>query len=84
MYKFAARMVHEGVAWFGATAQITGDVVPHGGKSPGKPDVDDDDKQGGSASGCSTTSGAGMVFVLFALLAQRRRNKPNSRVSTLR
>ena len=65
-YTFAARMVHEGVAWFGATAQVTIDVVPPGAKSA-------DPAHGG---GCSTSGGAGLAI---ALLIQRLRNRPNRR-----
>lgn len=54
-YTFAARMVHEGVAWFGATATIPVEVV--GGTTS--------DDARGSASGCATTSSAGHLLVLL-------------------
>ncbi len=66
-YRFAARMVHEGVAWFGATAQVTIDVTPFDGPSS------EDDKPAELASGCSTTGGAGgLLLGLLALVLRRR------------
>ncbi len=61
-YTFAARMVHEGVAWFGATAQVRIDVVPPGAQP----------NESGAATGCASTSGGGLLFVLFALAALTR------------
>jgi hypothetical protein len=69
-YTFGARMVHEGVAWFGATAQAVVEVIPH------DRDVDTDDPDDESvASGCSTTSNnaGGLALLLLALAVRCRR-----------
>jgi len=64
-YVFAARMVHENVAWFGATTQIAIDV-----RAPAISNADDE-----AASGCSATRTNGALWPLLVgrLLLRRRR-----------
>lgn len=67
-YTFAARMVHEGVAWFGPTA--TGVLVVDPAATGAGADSDDGEP---STGGCSTGSGAGLLVALAALGPRRRR-----------
>lgn len=65
-YVFAARMVHEGVAWFGATTQFSVEV-----RAPDGVISSDDDP---SSGGCSS-SGANGWAVLLGLFAIRQRRR---------
>jgi hypothetical protein len=69
-YTFAARMVHEGVGWFGPTARATLTVSARGGDGTGS---GDDDHQSGASGGCSTSGGASAWLVLALPVLRRRR-----------
>jgi hypothetical protein len=60
-YVFAARMVHENVAWFGATTQIAIDVRAPAVSTPE------------TASGCSSTRATNAWWLLILFVVRRRR-----------
>jgi uncharacterized protein (TIGR03382 family) len=65
-YVFAARMVHENVAWFGVTAQFAIEVRAPTDGATGNSDE--------ASSGCSSSGATtGSLPLLLALLAMRRR-----------
>lgn len=79
-YRFAARMVDEGVAWFGTTGQASIDVTPDDG-DPNNDNQDDTGSPGGddapSPGGCRATGGGsdlgpGLALVLGLALSSRR------------
>lgn len=75
VYRFAARMVDEGVAWFGSTAQAFVTVAPLTGEDPmpGDPDA-----SAGGAGGCAaggSASGCAAFLVVAALARIRRRDR---------
>ncbi len=69
-YTFAARLVREGVSWFGATA--TANVVvtakPGSGEDPAGSEQDPDSER----SGCTAATGGGIPLALALLLRRRR------------
>ncbi len=72
-YVFAARMVHEGVAFFGPT--VSG-VVTIDAASSGSGDGSGDGDLDGSSGGCSSTRGqpAWLLFAISWFIARRRRS----------
>ena len=85
-YAFGARMVHEGVTWFGATASGTLHVAAAGSGDPGGPGSSDPagsgaaPGSGGHAGGCAA-GGAGGPSMLVWILAtvwgfSTRRRRP--------
>jgi len=83
-YVFAARMVHEGVTWFGATAQATITVADAGSTGDG-----DTMTQPAHSGGCSTTGDGGWLVLVLAFArcapgsslwrrATRRRRTPRT------
>jgi hypothetical protein len=60
-YAFAARMVHEGVTWFGATATATITVADAGSSGDG-----DTMTQPTHSGGCSTTGDGGWLLLVLA------------------
>jgi uncharacterized protein (TIGR03382 family) len=70
-YVFAARMVHENVAWFGVTAQFPIEV-----RAPGDDAIVSGDE---TSSGCSSSGATtGSLPLLLALLAMRRRRSTSA------
>lgn len=69
-YLFAARMVHEGVNWFGATTKVAVEV-----QAPTVGGDDDDNTETATSSGCSSsrTNGALWPLLVGLLLLRRRR-----------
>jgi hypothetical protein len=66
-YTFAARMVDEGVAWFGATATATVTVAARPGGSPGDGGADP-----ATSSGCAA-GGSASLWILAGLACRRSR-----------
>jgi hypothetical protein len=66
-YTFAARMVHEGVGWFGATA-VGKVVVTASGSGSGS-----SDPESPKPGGCSTTDGPCFGAIVVVLIVLRRR-----------
>lgn len=68
-YTFAARMVDEGVTWFGptVTAQIDVMATPDSGTGSGSGDGSEHD------GGCNAEGGAGWLVALASVFATRRR-----------
>ncbi|HEY5945254.1 MAG TPA: NBR1-Ig-like domain-containing protein [Kofleriaceae bacterium] len=73
-YTFAARMVHEGVEFFGPTVSGVVTVAAGNGSGDGSGSDGDHDGDHGSSGGCSTSrnDSAWLVLVLGVLLARRR------------
>nr|HEX4316598.1 cellulase family glycosylhydrolase [Kofleriaceae bacterium] len=76
-YEFGARMVDDGVAWFGGTASAAIVVAAADGDRDGDGDSDSDSAPsgGGVVGGCSTGgdgSGAALGLALAAIVARRR------------
>lgn len=73
-YRFAARMVEEGVAFFGATASTEVSVVQvSDGEGADDLDRDLDDVIDDTGGGCSTAGSSSMLLALGLLALRRRR-----------
>lgn len=66
-YRFAARMVDEGAAWFGTTALVTIAVTAAGTE----PDDETGDPTPAGCGGCGSTGNAGLAMGLFAFRRRR-------------
>lgn len=69
-YTFAARMVHEGVTWFGATATAPVTVADH---APGDGDATGDGATGDPHTGGCAAGGSASLWILAGLLCRKSR-----------
>ncbi|MBV8757977.1 MAG: hypothetical protein JO257_11895 [Deltaproteobacteria bacterium] len=84
-YVFAARMVHEGVTWFGATATTTVTVAAHGATGSGTTGGGSDTVDAPHSGGCATSHDASWLALVLAFArcvsgsSSRRRATPRRR-----